>query len=236
VLHRENDARWECRHPLPESWKVMIDGLVFELSTTDFGHVGVFPEHSHAWSWMEKVIAPAVVAGRQPSVLNLFAYSGGASLAAARAGASVCHLDASKKMAAWARRNASLNGLEEAPIRWITDDALGFMQREERRGRRYDGIILDPPSFGRGTRMELFKIDTHLETLLDQCRALMSETPLFFFLSCHTPGYTPTVLSHLVSQTMEGCKGFLAAQEMLLAGNEGIRAIPSGACCGWRAE
>jgi 23S rRNA (cytosine1962-C5)-methyltransferase len=236
MLVREEDPRWIFRKPLPASWTVTIDGLSFELSTTDFGHVGVFPEHLRAWRWTSACIARAKAArGTAPTVLNLFAYSGGATLAAARAGAAACHLDASKKMVEWARRNAALNRLDNAPVRWIVDDAIGFLQREARRGRRYDGIILDPPSFGRGTKMELFKIDTALENLLDLCRQVLSEQPLFLFLSCHTPGYTPTVLSHLVTQTMAGVDGTADSGEMLLAGKPGVMPVPSGAWCGWRS-
>lgn len=239
LLNREEDARWSFRRPVPPTWTAEVDGLKFELSTTDFGHVGVFPEHRYAWKWLAERIAaarktPAAVA---PTVLNLFAYSGGATLAAARAGAQVCHLDASKKMVEWARRNASLNNLAEAPVRWIVDDAVKFLQREQRRGRQYDGIILDPPSFGRGSNMELFKIDTHLESLLELCRASLSPHPLFLFLSCHTPGYTPTVLSHLVSQAMAGIPGGrIDSGEMLLAGGPATLPVPSGAYAAWRAE
>ena len=236
TLVREGDTRWVFRNPLPASWTTTVDGLGFELSTTDFGHVGIFPEHARAWRWTSACIKKAIpVRGAAPSVLNLFAYSGGASLAAARAGAQVCHLDASKKMVEWARRNAALNRLETAPIRWIVDDATGFLQREIRRGRRYDGIILDPPSFGRGAKMELFKIDTDLEALLALCRQALSDNPLFLFLSCHTPGYTPTVLSHLVSQTASGLPGTVESGEMLLAGKPGVLPVPSGAWCGWRS-
>jgi 23S rRNA (cytosine1962-C5)-methyltransferase len=169
-------------------------------------------------------------------VLNLFAYSGGASLAAARAGAEVCHLDASRKMVTWARRNAELNGLVDAPIRWIVDDVRRFLKREQRRGRRYDGIILDPPSFGRGKRQEVFKIDDHLGELLDQCREVLSSSPRFVFLSCHTPGYTPLVLTHLLEQMQQGCPGDTESGEMILPGVGGVRPVPSGSYAVWRGK
>jgi 23S rRNA (cytosine1962-C5)-methyltransferase len=232
---RDEGKRWQFHRPLPESWQVSVDGLLFEVQPTDFGHVGVFPEHVHAWRWMgdlQRRLGP----GREPlSVLNLFAYSGGATLAAARLGFRVCHLDAAHKMVTWARRNAELNGLSEAPVRWIVDDVQKFLKREQRRGAAYDGIILDPPSFGRGAKMELFKIDTDLEALLALCRQALSDNPLFLFLSCHTPGYTPTVLSHLVTQTAGGLPGTVDCGEMLLSGKPGILPVPSGAWCGWRS-
>jgi len=230
---REGGNRWQQRRPLPESWQVTIDGLAFEVQPTDFGHIGVFPEHVRAWRWMRDL------RGRLPSdraalsVLNLFAYSGGATLAAARLGFRVCHLDASRKMVTWARRNAQLNGLEDAPVRWIVDDVQKFLGREQRRGAVYDAVILDPPSFGRGTRQELFKIDTHLLDLMGQCRQVLSRQPAFVFLSCHTPGYTPLVLEHLLTQGMAGLGGKVEAGEMVLEGGEGVLPVPSGTYAVW---
>jgi len=230
---REEGNRWQQRRPLPESWQVTIDGLAFEVQPTDFGHIGVFPEHVRAWRWMRDL------RGRLPSdraalsVLNLFAYSGGATLAAARLGFRVCHLDASRKMVTWARRNAQLNGLEDAPVRWIVDDVQKFLGREQRRGAVYDAVILDPPSFGRGTRQELFKIDTHLLDLMGQCRQVLSRQPAFVFLSCHTPGYTPLVLEHLLTQGMAGLGGKVEAGEMVLEGGEGVLPVPSGTYAVW---
>ena len=161
---REREGwRWERNGRLPEQWEATHHQLRFILKRTDFGHVGLFPEHAAIWDWVRSRIAerPAI------QVLNLFAYSGGATLAAAAAGAQVCHVDASKGMVEWARENAALNGLEQHPIRWIVDDVFKFLAREARRGRRYDGIILDPPSFGRGKRGEVFKVEEDLIPLLD---------------------------------------------------------------------
>lgn len=232
---RDEGSRWQQRRPLPESWEVALEGLRFEVQPTDFGHVGVFPEHVRAWRWLRR-FQEALPAGREPlSVLNLFAYSGAATLAAARLGFRVCHLDASRKMVAWARRNAAINGLADAPVRWIVDDVQKFLAREQRRGAVYDGIILDPPSFGRGSRQELFKIDTHLLDLMAQCRSVLAPRPAFVFLSCHTPGYTPLVLEHLLSQGLAGLDGALEAGEMVLEGGPGVLPVPSGTYAVWSA-
>ncbi len=228
---REQGSRWEFRRPLPESWICAVGGLRFQVRPTDFGHIGVFPEHVLGWQWMARVIAGV---GRPLSVLNLFAYSGGATLALAKAGCEVCHLDAARKMVDWAHHNAEENGLGQAPIRWIVDDVRKFLQREARRGRRYDGIVLDPPSFGRGANQELFKIDDNLLELLGLCWQVLAPEPVFVFLSCHTPGYTPLVLQHLVSQIAGG--GSLEAGEMVIEALPGALPLPSGSYAAWTAS
>ena len=152
-------------------------------------------------------------------------------MALAQEGCQVCHLDASKKMVDWAHRNAELNHLEGAPIRWIVDDVTKFLKREVRRGRKYDGILLDPPSFGRGTNQELFKIETHLLDLLELCHEVMADQAAFLFVSCHTPGYTPMVLSHLLEQGLRG--GTIETGEMRIAGHEKALDIPSGSYAAW---
>ena len=230
VFHRESrNGTWELRRRLPERWHCLVGGVRLMLQLTDFGHVGGFPEHELGWRWLR---GRAAKAGRPLSVLNLFAYSGGATMALAQAGCEVCHLDASRKMVDWARRNAALNGLEQAPIRWIVDDVTKFLQREQRRGRRYDGILLDPPSFGRGTNQELFKIEAQLLELLDLCGQVLADDPDFLFVSCHTPGYTPLVLRHLLEQSRAG--GLIETGEMRIAGQEGgALDIPSGSYAAW---
>jgi 23S rRNA (cytosine1962-C5)-methyltransferase len=169
---------------------------------------------------------------RQLSVLNLFAYSGGATLAAARAGCKVCHLDASKGMVSWAKENAALNGLKDAPIRWIIDDVLKFLQRELKRGVRYDGIILDPPSFGRGNQGEVFKIERDLPKILSCCRNVLSDEAAFVILSTHTPGMSPLVMEHLIHEMMIGLKGKIESGEMALHAKEG-KALPCGSYARW---
>lgn len=232
LFAREERNAWENRERLPERWQMELEGLQFHLSPTDFGHLGVFPEHSMAWRWMDQQIQRR----DKVEVLNLFAYSGGATLAAARAGASVCHLDASKGMVAWARENAALNGLEDRPIRWIVDDVTKFLAREKKRGRCYDGIILDPPSFGRGSKGEMFKIEHHIVPLLQACRDVLSDSPLFLMLSCHTPGFSPIVLHHLVAQLMRGKKGAIECGEMQLPAEKTVFSVPNGTYARWSCE
>jgi len=215
---RDEGNKWSFYRKLPASWTIQLHGVQLKISPTDFGHLGVFPEHASLWDWM----GPHISAGSK--VLNLFAYSGGASLSAALAGAHVCHLDASKGMVDWARENAKENGLEKAPIRWIVDDALKFLKREIKRGVRYEGIILDPPTFGRGSSGETFKIERDIIPLLELCRDLLSDKPRFVIVSCHTPGFTPVVLAHLFKQVF---KLEPEAGEMLLQSPKTL-CIPSG--------
>ena len=232
TFDREDGNRWHGRRRLPKEWPIDVDGTRFRLSGTDFGHLGIFPEQRAQWAWIRETVAAAP---RPPRVLNLFAYSGGSTLAAARAGAEVCHLDASRGMVQWARANAALNGLESHPIRWIVDDAHKFLNREIRRGRRYDGIILDPPTYGRGGNGETYKIERDLTETLRLCRALLSDAPRFLLLSAHTPGHTPVVLSNVLTQALRGLGGAVASGEMLLTGAEGVFPLPSGAYARWQA-
>jgi 23S rRNA (cytosine1962-C5)-methyltransferase len=215
---------WKEKKRLPHEWVVTHQGFSFKLKRTDFGHVGLFPEHAGLWNYFEPYLKGA-------RVLNLFAYSGAATLFCAKHGASVVHLDASKGMVDWARENAVLNGLETAPIRWIVDDAFKFLNREIKREQRYDGFILDPPSFGRGKTGEVFKIETHLHELVDKALLLFSEKPRFFALSCHTPGFTPLALKQFLEEKMKG--GHVMAGEMILPGE---CAIPSGIYAVWLSK
>jgi 23S rRNA (cytosine1962-C5)-methyltransferase len=228
TFDREEGQRWENRQSLPKDWLINVDGIRFELSTTDFGHVGIFPEQRDQWNWLRQTLEPH--RRTEPlQILNLFAYSGGSTLACAHAGAGVCHVDASKGMVDWARRNATANGLHDAFIRWIVDDVRKFLIREHRRGRQYDGIILDPPSFGRGKRGEVFKIDDALHELLDLCVAVLSPEPTLFLLSCHTPGYTAVVLENILRQRAANWgNGTIESGEMLLQGTNAL-SLPSGA-------
>jgi len=218
TFNRDEGSRWTYHKEIPKSWDIGVEGVRMKIALTDFGHLGLFPEHARLWSWMEERTLP----GSQ--VLNLFAYSGGATLAAAKKGASVCHLDASKGMVDWAKENSALNGLERAPIRWIVDDAIKFLKREVKRGRRYDGILLDPPTFGRGSRGEVFKIERDIQPLVALCRQLLSDKPRFLIFTCHTPGFTPIVLSHLLGQFFDAS---IEAFEMTIESEEAC-SIPSG--------
>jgi 23S rRNA (cytosine1962-C5)-methyltransferase len=228
---RDGGNAWAFKKKLPGSWISEVEGVRFKIAPTDFGHIGVFPEHSLLWEPMREAIRKAE---EPPHVLNLFAYSGGATLAAAQAGAKVCHLDASKGMVAWARENAQLNGLSQAPIRWIVDDVFKFLKREIKRRVRYDGIILDPPSFGRGSKGEVFKIERDIHELLELCRELLSEKPLFLLFTTHTPGMTPVVMGHLIAEKMKGTKGRIETGEMLLSSATGVD-IPCGSFARWVA-
>lgn len=230
---REHQNKWTQYASLPSSWEIEVAGLMFKIAPTDFGHLGLFPEQKLFWEWIQKKIQSAATPHFKPRVLNLFAYSGGATLAAAKAGASVCHLDASKGMVTWARENALLNRLGQAPIRWIVEDVKKFLMREHRRGSKYEAIILDPPSFGRGSKGELFKIEEDVIELLQDCRALLSETPLFLLFSCHTPGFTPLVMKHLTDQLMEGMPGTIETGEMVLSGEGKALDVPSGTYARW---
>lgn len=222
---REGGAEWQFIRSVPPSWVTTIDGIKMRMQPTDFGHIGIFPEQRPLWKKIRELSATA-------RVLNLFAYSGGSTIAAAMGGGHVCHLDASKGMVDWARENAALNDLSSAPIRWIVDDVTKFLKREERRGSQYEGIILDPPSFGRGSKGEVFKIEDNIQPLLSLCRACLSSTPRFLLLSCHTPGFTPTTLHHLLEDTL-GTKGAIESGEMLLSGTH-ARPVPSGIYALWR--
>jgi 23S rRNA (cytosine1962-C5)-methyltransferase len=233
---REEGQRWMVRVDVPERWLVQIDGLRFELRRTDFGHLGIFPEQRMLWRWIgDELRIAAKRHGRAPTLLNLFAYSGGTTLAAAKAGAEVCHLDASKGMVSWARANAALNGLESAPIRWIVDDARKFLKREVKRGRRYDAIVLDPPTFGRGAKGEVYKIDEALRETLDAGGQLLSDDADFLLLSSHTPGLTPIVLANLVGQTAAGRRGRVESGEMILGESGDVLPLPNGAWARWTA-
>lgn len=220
---------WTINRTLPPAWDITLEGIRFRLSTTAFGHLGIFPEQRASWKWIADTIrAEAPRRKNPPNVLNLFAYSGGATLAAALAGASVCHLDASKGMVTRARENGGLNGLDKAPIRWIVEDVGKFLDRESRRGTRYDGIILDPPSFGRGKSGEVYKIEDDINRTLGQCVRLLTDRPLFVLLSCHTPAFTPVVMENLLRQHLAPFNARIEAGEMLLTGRPDVMPLPSG--------
>lgn len=231
---RNKGLHWDGREKLPESWNVCINGITMKLSSTDFGHLGVFPETRQLWDWITATLETAAKkAGRQLKVLNLFAYSGGATLATARSGAAACHLDASKGMVDWARENAALNGLKDAPIRWIVDDVNKFLKREIRRERSYDMVMLDPPSFGRGSKGELYKIENDLLATLENCKAVLSDDAVGMVLTSHTPGLSPIVLSNLLQKLLG--EGKIESGEMLLTGGPGTLRLPNGNWAHWLA-
>jgi len=236
AFDRTEGNQWHNRGALPAEWTIQTADITFKLSGTDFGHLGIFPEQRAQWLWIRETVAKACAERNEPiNVLNLFAYSGGSTLAAAKGGAAVCHLDASKGMVQWARENAALNQLQEHPIRWIVDDAHKFLTREVRRERRYDAIILDPPTFGRGQNNEMYKIENDLSETLRLCRDLLTDRPLFVLLSAHTPGYTPIVLDNVLGQALKGLGGSYSAGEMLLTGKSGVLPTPCGTYIRWTA-
>lgn len=229
---RTDGLSWSGRGNLADAWNVEIAGVVMKISTTDFGHLGVFPETRALWQWIRSTLSEQQRRKeRNLKFLNLFAYSGGATIAAAQAGAHCCHLDASKGMVDWARENAALNQLGDAPIRWIVDDVLKFLRREVRRGTRYDAVLLDPPSFGRGKKGELYKIEENLMTTLDLVHEVLSDDPSFVLLTSHTPGFSPIVLRNLLQQYQP--KGRFECGEMLLTGSAGVMDLPNGNWARW---
>jgi len=236
TFDREEGHQWHRRTSLPESWTIDVDGVLFGLSGTDFGHLGIFPEQRAQWRWIRELVDSHQRMREPFRVLNLFAYSGGSTLAAAKAGAEVCHVDASKGMVEWASNNARLNKLGEHPIRWIVDDAHKFLARETRRNRTYHGIILDPPTFGRGQRGEMYKIERDLPETLRLCRELMDKDAKFLLLSAHTPGYSPQVMTNVLGQALDGLGGKIDAGEMLLTGGEAVLPLPSGAYARWTGK
>jgi 23S rRNA (cytosine1962-C5)-methyltransferase len=229
---RLNGHNWEGREKLAKAWNVEINGVVMKLSATDFGHIGAFPETRALWEWIRSTLkTEKEKKGRELKFLNLFAYSGGATLAGAQAGAQCCHLDASKGMVEWARENAQLNNLQDAPIRWIVDDVIKFLRREVKRENKYDAVLLDPPSFGRGKKGELYKIEESLITTLDLVHQVLTDDPSFVLLTSHTPGFSPIVLSNLLRQYNAG--GVVESGEMLLNGGDGVMDLPNGNWARW---
>lgn len=230
------DGKWERRNrQLPESWRLEIPEIgQLVIRLTDFGHLGIFPEQHRNWLRLAKLVEERKArlgADREFQVLNLFAYTGGSTLACAAGGAHVAHVDASKTSVAWARENAEASDLHERPIRWLVDDAQKFVAREVRRGSKYHGIILDPPSYGRGPKGETWKIEEMLPPLLDDLRKLLADDYVFFLLSSHSGGYTPLALTNLVSDVCRPEQGVFEASEMIVAESQSSRVLPSGASC-----
>lgn len=227
IYHRAGTGggQWEIRD-LPTQWNIQYKTLTFQLKPMGFKHTGLFPEQAVNWDFIDRMIRDA---GRPIRVLNLFAYTGGATLAAAHAGASVCHVDASKGMVQWARENAAASGLSDKPIRWIVDDCTKFVRREARRGRQYDAIILDPPSYGRGPSGELWKIEDQIAAFMTEVIAVLSDHPLFVLISSYSTGLAPSVMAYLLGITAgKRVAGKIEAQELgLLVKSTGL-ALPCG--------
>jgi 23S rRNA (cytosine1962-C5)-methyltransferase len=226
----EAGGRWRYQKPIAETWPISYDGVPFLGRFTSFRHVGVFPEQATHWDWMKQLIAGA---GRPVKILNLFAYTGVASLIAAKAGAEVTHIDASKKAIGWARENQTLGHLEDLKIRWICEDAVKFVEREGRRGSRYDGIILDPPKFGRGPKGEVWDIFTSLKPLLAACVGLLSERALFLILTAYSIRASFYSIDELAAECLDGRGGLLESGELVLQEEGGGRKLSTSLFSRW---
>ena len=224
---------WE-KGRLPGQWQVRYKNLTFQVKPMNFKHTGLFPEQAVNWEFAQEQIRRA---GRPVSVLNLFAYTGAASAACAAAGASVCHVDAARGMVQWARENARASGLEEAPIRWIVDDCAKFVEREIRRGRRYDAIIMDPPSYGRGPTGEVWKLEDNLYPFVELCAGVLSDEPLFIIINSYTTGLAPSVLTYIL-ETVVSRKfgGHTVSDEIGLPVSETGLVLPCGATGRWTGD
>lgn len=222
---KKGGGEWEF-FDLPQQWSIHYRSLTFQLKPFSFKHTGLFPEQAANWDWFSELIKKA---GRPVKVLNLFAYTGGATIAAAAAGASVTHIDASKGMVTWAKENAASSGLADAPIRWIVDDCVKFVEREIRRGNHYDAIIMDPPSYGRGPKGEIWKIEESIHPLVKLCAQLLVDRPLFFLINSYTTGLQPAVLSYLIGTELKRFPGKVTADEIGLPVSSNGLTLPCGA-------
>ena len=223
---------WTNRN-LPASWQISYKDLTFNLKPMNFKHTGIFPEQASNWDFIREKISSA---GRPINVLNLFAYTGAATIAAASAGASVCHVDAARGMVAWARENAASSGLSDAPIRWIVDDCAKFVEREIRRGRKYDAIIMDPPSYGRGPTGEIWKLESNLFDFVKLCEGVLSDEPLFVLISSYTTGLAPSVLRYISDMIFTSKYGGKSeCDELGLRVEETGLFLPAGSAMRWSA-
>lgn len=230
--HRSSKGggEWEF-FKLPEEWTISYRELNFRLKPFSFKHTGLFPEQAVNWDWCSERIREA---GRPVKVLNLFAYTGGATLAAASAGASVTHVDASKGMVTWAKENAAASHLENAPVRWLVDDCVKFVEREIRRGNKYDGIIMDPPSYGRGPKGEIWKIEESIYPFVELAAKLLSEDALFFLINSYTTGLQPAVLSYMLNTVIQKKRGGeVCSSEIGLPVSSNGLVLPCGATGRW---
>ena len=234
IYHRSNagGGKWEIRK-LPEQWAIHYGDLTFQLKPMSFKHTGLFPEQAVNWDWFSGLIHEA---GRPVKVLNLFAYTGGATVSAAAAGAAVTHVDASKGMVGWAKENAAASGLADAPIRWLVDDCVKFVEREIRRGNHYDAVIMDPPSYGRGPKGEIWKIEDAIHPLVKLCTQILSDDPLFFLINSYTTGLAPAVLTYMLATELKKYNGHVDSQEIGLPVTSTGLILPCGASGRWEAR
>lgn len=232
--HRSNKGggEWEFFN-LPKQWTINYRDLTFNLKPFSFKHTGLFPEQAANWDWFSELIKNSPK--KDIKVLNLFAYTGGATCAAAKAGAAVTHVDASKGMVTWAKENAASSGLADAPIRWIVDDCVKFVEREIRRGNKYDAIIMDPPSYGRGPKGEIWKIEEKIHSFINLCSQLLCDKPLFFLVNSYTTGLAPAVLTYMISTEVKSkFGGHVISDEIGLPVTETGLVLPCGAAGRWQ--
>ena len=233
ISGNETGGRWEYSKPVKEAWKMRYGGLVFEARISNSRHFGVFPEQAVHWDWITEKIQSS---DKKPKILNLFGYTGIASLIAAKAGAAVTHIDASKKAVGWAKSNQNYSALEEKPIRWLVDDALKFVQREERRASFYDGIIMDPPKFGRGPKGEVWDSLEMLPTLLESCRKILTPKPLFIVITAYAIRASSLSLYYLLSEAMAEFNGETECGELAIRETSSNRCISTAIYSKWSAK
>ena len=231
-VRKGREGEWTVKPAVPKEWEVVFGGLQLLIKPTSFKHTGLFPEQEPNWTWLRETIT---VAGRPVSVLNLFGYTGGATLVAAQAGANVVHVDASKTAVAWARENAVRSGLADESIRWIVEDVLFFIRREIKRGSRYDLIIMDPPAFGHGPKDELWKIEEHLLELMKLCKELLTKKPLGIQMSGYAAGYSPLAFAYNLEPFVEKYGGSLEYGDLTIEEKGSGRLLPCGIFARWLA-
>ena len=228
----DKNASWKLKKDVPEKWAIDFGGLRFWIRPTAFKHTGIFPEQAGNWDWIRQQVERKKVKGESVNVLNLFGYTGGATLAAAAAGAEVCHVDGSKTAIGWARDNAALSGLDKKPVRWILDDAVAFVKREIKRGNFYDGIIMDPPAFGHGPKGEMWKIEDDFLSLVKDCIKILREKPLFFLINGYASGYSAVAYENNLLELENKFGGTLEKGEITIEEKSG-RLLPCGIFARW---
>jgi len=231
-VRNEDKASWKVKGEMPKEWTIELEGLKFLIKPTSFKHTGLFPEQASNWKFIKDKITKA---GRPVKVLNLFAYTGGATLAALSAGAEVTHVDGSKASLEWAKKNAELSGLKDKPVRWLLDDARRFVEREIRRGSKYDAIIMDPPAFGHGAKDEVWKIEEDFLPLLDACQKVLEEKPLFIILNGYSAGYSAVGYKNAMNSLVHGLGGEVSCGELTITDKFGKK-LPAGIFSRWSAN
>jgi 23S rRNA (cytosine1962-C5)-methyltransferase len=237
VFTREStNAGWEFKRKIPERWQIKFQNLKFWIKPTSFKHTGLFPEQSSNWQWIQEQVKSRKSSNENPvTILNLFGYTGGATLAAAQAGAEVCHMDGSKSAVTWGRENAEISGLSDKPIRWIVDDAVVFVKREIKRGRKYDGIIMDPPAFGHGPDGEMWKIEDSFLPFIELCEQILSDQPLFFLINGYASGYSAIAYRNNLERLVKKFGGNIEMGELTIQESKNKRLLPAGIFARWKS-